>query len=135
MSKDGLDALSAAHRETVRSALVAAFGSAPIDAITPIAGGASTALTFRVDAGDRRYLLRVEGQPSPLRNPHQYDSMRIAAEAGLAPRIHYLDASDRVVMMEFVEDRGLENFPGGPSGLAQASGALLKQLQGLPLFS
>src|ERR1700749_2928457 len=61
--------------------------------------------------------------------------MRIAAEAGLAPRIHYLDANDRVVMMDFIEDRGLDNFPGGPAGLAQATGALLRQLQSGALFS
>jgi hypothetical protein len=48
-------------------------------------------------------LLRVEGEPSPQRNPYQYESMRIAAEAGIAPRIHYLDESARVVVMDWVE--------------------------------
>jgi hypothetical protein len=87
MMKDHFEAFSAAHRETARSAIIAAFGKAPIDAITRITGGASTASTFRVDTGDRRYLLRLEGEPSPLRNPHQYVSMRIAADAGIAPKI------------------------------------------------
>jgi len=52
--------------------------------MTPVTGGASGALTFRVERGGRRYLLRMEGQASPLRNPHQYLSMHIAAEAGIA---------------------------------------------------
>jgi hypothetical protein len=37
-----------------------------------LTGGASGALTFRVAVGDRRYLLRIEGPASPLRNPYQY---------------------------------------------------------------
>jgi hypothetical protein len=67
VSKVPFDTLSPEQRENVRSALAAAFGSAAIDAITPITGGASTASTFRLDAGGRRYLLRVEGKPSPPR--------------------------------------------------------------------
>jgi hypothetical protein len=51
MSHDCFDALPAARRETVRSALVAAFGSAPIGAITPVAGGITTASTFRAAQG------------------------------------------------------------------------------------
>jgi hypothetical protein len=125
MSKDCVDGLSATHREVVRSALIAAFGSAPISTITPIAGGASTASTFRVDAAERRYLLRVEGQPSPLRNPYQYISMRIAAEAGIAPKIHYIDEAAGVAVIDFIEQQSLKTYPGGARTLAQALGELL----------
>ena len=86
MADHPFDTLTAKQREHVRSALTAAFGSAPIEAVAPITGGASTASTFRLDAGGRSYLLRVEGQPSPLRNPHQYVSMRIARRRGLRRR-------------------------------------------------
>jgi len=103
MNKDHFDTLPVARRETVRSALAAAFGSAPIDAITRVTGGATTASTFRVDIGGRRYLLRAEGEPSPLRNPHQYVSMRIATEAGIAPEIHYIDEVARVAVIDFIE--------------------------------
>ena len=65
MNNAGFDALPAAQRKTVRSALVAAFGSAPIGAITPISGGASTASTFCLESGGRRYLLRMEGAANP----------------------------------------------------------------------
>src|SRR5260370_26356744 len=107
MEDHPFDALSAHHREKVRSALVAAFGSTPIDAIARIAGGASTASTFRLDVGRRAYLLRVEGQPSPLRNPHQYFSMRISAAAGIAPEVHYIDEAARVAVIDFVERQPL----------------------------
>ena len=134
MSKDHFDTLPAARRETVRSALAAAFGSASIGAITPIAGGASTASTFRLEAGGRRYLLRVEGEPSPLRNPHQYISMRIAAEAGIAPDIHYIDEAARIAVIDFIEQQPLKTYPGGPRALAQALGELLSRVQATPVF-
>ncbi|SDO84571.1 phosphotransferase [Afipia sp. GAS231] len=135
MSNDPFAALPAARRDVAVSAIAAVLDATAAVNVRPATGGVSGAGVFLIEAGHRRFVLRLEGQPSPLRNPHQYDSMRIAAEAGLAPRIHYLDANDRVVMMDFVEDQPLDTYPGGPLGLAQATGALLKQLQGLPLFS
>jgi tRNA A-37 threonylcarbamoyl transferase component Bud32 len=79
-------------------------------------------------------VLRIEGPASPLRNPHQYVSLRIAAEAGIAPPVHYLDVDHRVVVMDFIEDRPLETHPAGQQGLAQAIGAMLQKLQALPPF-
>ena len=134
MSSDCFNALPDAHRETARSVLSAAFGSVPIGAITPIAGGATSASVFRVEAGGRRYLLRMEGEPSPLRNPHQYVSMRIATEAGIAPAIHYIDEAARIVVIDFVEQQPLKTYPGGPRALAQALGELFSRVQTTPVF-
>ncbi len=122
------------HSETIRSAIGAAFGSIPIDAITPITGGASGALTFRVEVRSRRYVVRLEGVPSPLRNPHQYVSMRIAADAGIAPIIRYVDETARVAVIDFVESQPLARFPGGSPALAQALGQLLRHVQATPQF-
>ncbi len=134
MIEDHFSALPDAQRETARLALSAVIGAVPIGAITPIAGGATSAPVFRVEAGGRRYLLRMEGQPSPLRNPHQYLSMRIAAEAGIAPRIHYVDETARVAVIDFIEHQPLETYPGGPLALAQALGMLLARVQATPVF-
>jgi aminoglycoside phosphotransferase (APT) family kinase protein len=134
MRKDSFDALPAASRETARAALSAAFGATPIGVVAPIAGGATSASVFRVDAGGRRYVLRVEGEPSPLRNPHQYVSMRIAAEAGIAPRIHYVDETARVAVIDFIAQQPLNTYPGGPPALAQALGELLSRVQATPAF-
>jgi hypothetical protein len=134
MNKHPFDTLSAEQCENVHSALVAAFGSAPIDAVAPIAGGASSASTFRLDVGGRVFLLRVEGQPSPLRNPHQYVSMRIAAEAGIAPRIHYIDETARVAVIDFIARQPLNSYPGGPPALARALGELISRVQATACF-
>jgi aminoglycoside phosphotransferase (APT) family kinase protein len=118
----------------VRAARAAAFGSAAIGAISLVSGGASGAATFRVEAGGRRYLLRIEGVPSPLRNPHQYAAMRIAAEAGIAPQIRYVDEAARVAVIDYIEQQPLRTFPGGPRALAQALGELFSRVQATPVF-
>jgi aminoglycoside phosphotransferase (APT) family kinase protein len=134
MISDPFTIIPLAHRETARAALRAAFGAASIGAIAPMVGGVSGALVFRVEAGGRSYVLRMEGAASPLRNPHQYASMRIAAEAGLAPQLHHVDESARVAVMDLVVDRPLAGFPGGPRALARALGTMLQRLQATPTF-
>ena len=134
MDNHPFDTLSAEQRENARSALVAAFGSTPIDAIVPICGGASSASTFRLDIRGKAYLLRVEGQPSPLRNPRQYVSVRIAAEAGIAPTIRYIDETARIAVIDFIEQRPLDSYPGGPRALARVLGKLLSRVQATPAF-
>jgi hypothetical protein len=132
--EDPLASLPAARREAVHSALHAAFGAARIEAIAPLGGGASGALPYRVAIGGRRYLVRVEGPPSPLRNPHQYEAMRIAAQAGIAPKIHHIDEAARVAIMDHIEAQPLSAFPGGPHALAQAIGEVLGRVQATPPF-
>jgi aminoglycoside phosphotransferase (APT) family kinase protein len=122
------------RRETVRAAVAAAFGGCAVDKLQPIGGGASGALTYRVEAAGRTYMLRIETRRSPLRNPHQYDCMRIASEAGIAPALRYLDANAGVAVMDFVRQRPLAEYPGGPSALARDLGALAARLQRAPAF-
>jgi hypothetical protein len=133
IAMSALDTLPAAARDAVEKALAATFGAVPGD-IVPIAEGGSTAFVFRVTYGGRRYLLRAEGEHSPLRNPHQYISLRLAAEAGLAPRLDYLDEANGVLVADFVEQRPLRAYPGGPEALAGAVGELAARLQAAPLF-
>ena len=134
MAADPFNALSAAYRESVRSAVGVVFGSAQINGITPVAGGASGAFPFRVDIGKRRCLVRIEGSASPLRNPHQYVSMRVAAEAGIAPKVFHVDEVARVAVMDFIEEQPLSTFPGGSRALAQAMGEMLRRMQETPPF-
>jgi hypothetical protein len=134
MVEDHFESIPAGQREAARAAVAAAFASAPIGAITPLSGGVSGASLFMIVAGDRRYVLRIEGPASPLRNPHQYLSMRIAADAGIAPRVHSIDENAGVAVIDFIAERPLKTFPGGPNALAQALGGMLRRLQATPPF-
>ncbi|WP_072386552.1 phosphotransferase [Hyphomicrobium sp. CS1BSMeth3] len=134
MASDAFIAIPAEMRLALRQAITTVLGPVGNPSIRPLEGGVSGASVFLIEASNQRFVLRIEGSASPLRNPHQYLSMRIAAEQGIAPRIHYLNADDRVVMMDFIEDRPLAMYPGGAPGLARALGAMLRKLQQAPLF-
>jgi aminoglycoside phosphotransferase (APT) family kinase protein len=134
MSFDVFDSVPTEHRDKARSALAAAFGPNRTDSIAPLSGGASGAFIYRVQSGPRHALLRVEGVPSPLRNPHQYISMQIASDAGIAPRLMYVNETDRTAVMEFIDERPLRNYPGGQAALAEALGQLLRRLHTTPVF-
>lgn len=131
---DGLSALSAAQRDIADAALKQAFGSAPVSAVTRLGGGVTSAAPLKVEIGSRFYVLRIEGEPSPLRNPHQYQSMRIAADAGIAPRLHHVNEQARVAVMDFIAPVPLADYPGGPTSLVPAIGRLLAKLQSTPTF-
>jgi Phosphotransferase enzyme family len=128
------DALPDDRREAAHAALRHVLGAVPVDGVTPLAGGFTTAAVFRIEAGGRRYVLRVEGTPSPLRNPHQYQSMRIASDAGIAPRLHYADEASRVALIDLIEPQPLGSFAGGPYARAQALGELRRRLDATPVF-
>lgn len=130
---DALSALPPAHREVAASALASAFGAADLR-IAPVPGGASSAQGYRVDVAAERYLMRIEGPRTPLRNPHQYTCMRIAADAGVAPPVIHTDDEAGVAIMRFLPQRPLADFPGGPVGLARAVGELSARLQATPAF-
>ena len=118
----------------VGEALAATYRGAAVECFGEIIGGASGAMALRIGVGRRRHMLRVEVRRSPLRNPHQYACMTIAAEAGIAPPLHYIDAENGVALMDFIEAVPLDRFPGGERERARALGDLIRRLQETPAF-
>ncbi|HEX5046248.1 MAG TPA: phosphotransferase [Gammaproteobacteria bacterium] len=129
MSAASFESVPTERRQTARAALEAAFGATPPDELRAVAGGASGALTYRVEAAGKSYLLRMETRRGPLRNPHQYECMRIAAEAGIAPALRHVDADAGVAVMDFVQPQPHGDYPDGPSALARDLGRLAARLQ------
>ena len=118
----------------VHAALSAVLDERQIEGAEPVTGGVSGATTFRVQARKSSFLVRVESVRSPLRNPHQYTCMRIAAEAGIAPALHYVDCQAGVAIMDFIKARPLYSYPGGPLELLRALGTLTARLQATAAF-
>jgi hypothetical protein len=123
-----------AQHDPVREALAATYGSAMVECPALVTGGASGAVTLRLASGARQHLLRVETSRSPMRNPHQYACMTTAAEAGIAPPLHYADDAGGVAIMDFIDTVPLDRFPGGDLARARALAELTGKLQGTELF-
>lgn len=130
-----LDLIPEDRRDAAGQALDEAFGVGRAASLRPVDGGASGALTFRVEAGGRAYLMRLEPPRDVMRDPERgYACMRIAAEAGVAPAVRHLDPDAGIAIMDFIEARPLSAFPGGPIALARAQGDLIRRLQAAELF-
>jgi aminoglycoside phosphotransferase (APT) family kinase protein len=82
------------------------------------------------------YLLRLGRQESGgFHDPSRsFACMRIAADAGVAPTIHFADATTGAAIIEFVPQRPILDYPGGRERLTCALGLLLKRLQQTPSF-
>ncbi|MBA4011064.1 MAG: hypothetical protein C0481_04285 [Phenylobacterium sp.] len=137
MAGDPLNLIADAQRDVAEATLRAAIGQAAVLDVTPISGGASGAALYRIEAAGRRpLLLRVDGPESPLlrRNPHRYTCLIAAAEAGIAPPVHHVDAAAGVAVTDFIAQQPLSAFPGGGAALAQALGELVGRLQASTTF-
>lgn len=134
MSAPLLEVIPEAHRETALTALSAAFGTGQVTALDPVMGGASGALTYRAVVAERPYLLRLETRRGPLRNPHQYPCMQIAADAGIAPPVRYVSDEAGVAIIDFLSERPLRDHPGGEIAIVREIGGLAARLQATPVF-
>lgn len=123
------------HRAKLTAAIENGFDRGTVLSVRAVGGGASGALTYRVEAREGLFLLRGETLGGPLRNPHQYECMQIAADAGIAPPIRYVDADAGVVVIRWIEQRPLDTFAGGPAALAIATGELLARLHETAIFA
>ena len=124
-----------AKKDAVALALREAFGVTEFEDIRMLTAGLSPALVFRIVVRGCPYLLRVIMSTDGAVGPGQGDQtrhftcMKLAAEAGLAPRVWYTSAEDRVAITDFVEARP---FP-RTEALARLP-ATLQRLHALPPF-
>ena len=110
----------------VTRALRATFGVAEPENLHPLTQGAANPV-FRIIVRGSPYLLRLNLRAGDV--TRHYTCMKLAAEAGLAPRVWYISAQDRVSITDFVEAE--------PLSLGEARlriPAALRTLHALPRF-
>lgn len=130
MAVAAFDLIPEPRREAAAEALSAA-GVGQVEGVRPIVGGASGALICRVDAGGRRWLLRLDVIGGIANLPRAYGCMRAAADAGVAPALRYADPDRGVTVMDFVESRPIDAFPGGPVALIAALAGLIARVHAI----
>ena len=123
-----------AKREAVLQATATAFGAAEIESAERITKGASGAGIFKITVDRVEYLLRIEGPPDGLRDPaRQYACMRLAAEAGVAPRVIYANAGHGVAIIGYIRSRPVQTKRAREESLRAVVSAV-KRLHAAPLF-
>jgi aminoglycoside phosphotransferase (APT) family kinase protein len=128
---DVFNLISIDRREAARAAVKTTFGSAQPTEIVRIAGGASQAEIYRIEISGRPYLLRLEGTDRVgFHDPHRsFRCMRIAAEVGVAPPLHYADPETGAAVMDFVPTRSIFEYPGERLDLLRDLSGLFARLR------
>jgi aminoglycoside phosphotransferase (APT) family kinase protein len=97
----------------------------PATNVTRIAAGLSGAGVYRVEARGETFVLKVSADHEPPAEwARALHIQRLAADAGLSPRIIHVDQARRAVLTAFVADRSFPTFYRDPQG-HQAAVALL----------
>ena len=104
-----------------------AFGVTKVEDIRDLTERPGSNRAFRIIVRGSAYLLRINTRPGDMRR--HFTCMNAAAEAGLAPRVRYTSAEDRISITDFVES---VPFP-APHALVQIPAAL-RTLHALPPF-
>ena len=113
----------------VRRALTEAFGVSEFEDIHLTAGGLSPSRIFRIVVGGQPYLLRIILRSEVIADPAvELACMKIAAEAGIAPRIWYASLEDKVLITDFVERKPF------PDDVVPLIAPVLRKLHALPGF-
>jgi aminoglycoside phosphotransferase (APT) family kinase protein len=130
-----LDLLIPSHkREAALRAIGAAFGAATVDSLERITKGASGAGVYKIIIDGTAYALRIEGSPDSLRDSaRQYTCLRIAADAGVSPRLLYSNVENAIAVTDFIQTPSLHTH-GSRENSLQAVVDMLKKLHGAPLF-
>ena len=117
-------------KTVVDHALQVTFGTTDLQDIRELTAGLSTALVFRIVVGRKPYLLRIITRTDAMADPTlQYNCMKAAAEAGIAPKVWYASVEDRIAIIDFIEAK--------PFPMEEAKTKLphlLKRLHSLPPF-
>jgi thiamine kinase-like enzyme len=116
--------------EAVKNALKSTFGTTETDDIRRLNAGLSSALVFCITVNGNPYLLKIITRTDAMTDPtNHFACMKVAAEAGVAPKVWYTSIEDRFSITDFVEPK--------PFSLDQARvkmPGLLRKLHTLPGF-
>ena len=111
----------------VARALNEAFGVGEVEDIRDLTERPGSNRAFRIVVRGSAYLLRINTRRGDM--ARHFACMQAAADAGLAPRVHYANAEDRVSITDFVPTAPLP-----PADALPRIAAVLRALHALPPF-
>lgn len=113
----------------VENALQTAFGVSGYDEIEEMTEGLSNALTYRIVIKGKPHLLKV-ARTDELSDPAiYYEYMKAGSDAGIAPKVWYLNSQDKISITDFIEQKP---FPIGKA--KEIMPKILNKLHKLPPF-
>ncbi|UPK69087.1 phosphotransferase [Chitinophaga filiformis] len=109
----------------VETALQQAFGTASITDVSLLAGGLSASPVFKIIVRDQPYVLKLGKSGSFPAN------LKLAADAGIAPPLHYHDTTSGISISGLINNKPLRNVF-GPERLPQELAATVRAIHSVP---
>lgn len=109
----------------------------PTTQITKVSAGLSGAGVYRVEAAGQAFVLKISPEGEDAADwRRKLRIQRLAADAGLAPRIVHVDEERCAILTAFVADRSFPAFYGDPrtrEAAVELLGRTVRRLHDLPL--
>jgi aminoglycoside phosphotransferase (APT) family kinase protein len=120
----------------VEKALQQVFQSSDITDISLLTGGLSASPVYKITINSQHYVLKLDpsGRP-PGNHMSQSSCMEIAAKAGIAPPLYYLNTEDALTITGFIENKPLRAVFPSPEILMDKLANTIRSIHELPLFA
>jgi len=103
-----LDLIMPSYKAAVETALQQSFATTAITDIVPLAGGLSASPVYKIIVDHRPYVLKLD----PVTGPSTMTSsanLKLAADAGIAPPLHYQDRTSGVSINGFIDNQPIRS--------------------------
>jgi len=117
----------------VESALSQTFGATTVAEIILLTGGLSASSVFKIVVNDQPYILKIDGSPVVV-DGQNISCMEVAAQAGIAPPVYYLNRAAGVTITGFIKNMPLQAVYKSPEVLLPEIGKTIRRIHGLPVL-
>ena len=100
--------LTPLHPEKLRLALKKAFGVTHLEKIEPLNGGFSNAKLYKILVNNKYYVLRLSNNNLEDLKA-EINCMILASGIGVAPKVHYANAKEGIILMDYVQNKALSD--------------------------
>lgn len=118
----------------VENALLKAFNITDVTDITLLAGGLSASAVYKIIVNDITYVLKLDSA-APNNTNDKITCMEIAANAGIAPPVYYLNHADGISITGFIKGVPLASVFTSVETRLQELAKTIKAIHELPLFT
>lgn len=128
--------IPASRLSAVEKALLHSFNTSVISDITLLKGGLSASSVYKIIIDGQSYVLKLDATGEPLNKTKGHpSSMEIAAKAGIAPPLYYLNTEDALTITGFIDPKPLRAVFTTPEILVGNLANTIRSIHALPPFS
>ena len=119
----------------VENALLQTFNTTDVMHMEQLAGGLSDSTVYKMALNGQCYVLKLYAPPgTPGSTDGRFACMKIAADAGIAPPLYYLNTEDGLSVSAFIESKPLRTVFTSPDTLLAELAKTIRSIHAMPAF-